>query len=229
MTKQDELKKLAAEKAVKFVESGMVLGLGTGSTTKFAILKIAELIKSGVLKNIVGIPSSVQTEKIAIENGVQLTTFEKHQAIDLTIDGADEVDPNLNLIKGGGGALLREKIIAQASKAVVIIVDENKLSESLGTKWHLPIEVIPFAERVEKKYLESINGKVKTRLNPDGSKFLTDEQNIILDANFGVIKDPAQLARRIESRAGIVEHGLFIDLATKVIAAGSSGIKTLTK
>ncbi len=229
MIEQDELKKLAAEEAVKFVKSGMVLGLGTGSTTKFAILKIAELIKSGELKNIVGIPSSVQTEKIAIKNGVELTTFEKHQAIDLTIDGADEVDPNLNLIKGGGGALLREKILAQASKQIIIIVDENKLSESLGTKWHVPIEVIPFAEEVEKKYLESINGKVKTRLNPDGSKFITDEQNIILDANFGVIKDPAQLARRIESRAGIVEHGLFIDLATKVIAAGSSGIKTITK
>ena len=229
MIEQDELKKLAAEEAVKSVKSGMVLGLGTGSTTKFAILKIAELIKSGDLKNIVGIPSSVQTEKIAIENGIVLTTFKAHQAIDLTIDGADEVDPNLNLIKGGGGALLREKIIAQASKAVLIIVDENKLSESLGTKWHVPIEVIPFAEEVEKRYLESLNSTVKTRVNSDGSKFITDEGNIILDANFGVIKDPAQLAKRIELRAGIVEHGLFINLVTKVIAAGSSGIKTITK
>ena len=229
MIEQDKLKKLAAEEAVKSVKSGMVLGLGTGSTTKFAILKIAELIKSGELKNIVGIPSSVQTEKLAIENGIELTTFEKHQVIDLTIDGADEVDPNLNLIKGGGGALLREKIIAQASKEVIIIVDENKLSESLGTKWHVPIEVIPFAEEVERKFLESINGKVKTRLNPDGSKFITDESNIILDANFGVIKDPTQLAKKIEQRAGVVEHGLFIDLATKVIAAGSDGIKTITK
>lgn len=229
MKRKDELKKLAAEEAVKSVKPGMVLGLGTGSTTKFAILKIAELLKTGELKNIISIPSSVQTEKLARENGIELTTFQTHQEIDLTIDGADEVDPNLNLIKGGGGALLREKIIAQASKDVIIIVDENKLSDSLGTKWHVPIEVIPFAEEVEKKYLQLIGSTVKTRVDDAGKKFITDEGNIILDANFGVIKDPANLAKKLESRAGIVEHGLFIDLARKVISANENGIKLFTK
>jgi len=229
MIEQDELKKLAAEEAVKSVKSGMVLGLGTGSTTKFAILKIAELLKSSKLKNIVGIPSSIQTEKLALENGIELVSFNELQEIDLTIDGADEVDPNLNLIKGGGGALLREKIIAQASKEVIIVVDENKLSDSLGTKWHVPIEIIPFAEEVERKYLESLNSKVTTRLNPDGTKFITDEKNIILDADFGVIQDPSSLAKKLESRAGIVEHGLFINLVSKVISANENGIKSFTK
>jgi ribose 5-phosphate isomerase A len=228
MTQQDELKKLAAEEAVKSVKSGMVLGLGTGSTTKFAILKIAELLKTGELKNIVGIPSSIQTEKLAREHGIDLVTFNEYQEIDLTIDGADEVDPNLNLIKGGGGALLREKIIAQASKSVIIVVDENKLSDSLGTKWHVPIEVVPFAEQVESKYLQSLGSTVKTRVDDSGNKFITDEGNIILDANFGVLQDPLSLARKLESRAGIVEHGLFIDLASKVISANENGVKSFT-
>ncbi len=223
------LKKIAAEKAVEFIESGMVVGLGTGSTAVFAVRKIGELLQSGELKNIVGIPSSTATEKEAMRNNVQLTTFDKTQYINITIDGADEVDTELNLIKGGGGALLREKILAQASNKNIIIVDESKLSAKLGTKWALPVEVIKFAAQVEKKYLESIGASVRLRIDEYGRTFITDEGNWILDADFGKIYNPTKLAMDLEARAGIVEHGLFIGTTFKVIAASNSGIKIISK
>ncbi len=223
------LKKIAAEKAVEFIESGMVVGLGTGSTAVFAVRKIGELLQSGELKNIVGIPSSTATEKEAMRNNVQLTTFDKTQYINITIDGADEVDTELNLIKGGGGALLREKILAQASNKNIIIVDESKLSTKLGTKWALPVEVIKFAAQVEKKYLESIGASVRLRIDEYGRTFITDEGNWILDADFGKIYNPTKLAMDLEARAGIVEHGLFIGTTFKVIAASNSGIKIISK
>ncbi|MCZ7602234.1 MAG: ribose 5-phosphate isomerase A [Melioribacteraceae bacterium] len=225
----EELKKQAAEKAVEQIQSGMVVGLGTGSTTTFAIQKIAELLKSGQLKNIVGIPTSKTTEELARSLNIPLTTFAKIQEIDLTIDGADEVDFDLNLIKGGGGALLREKVVAQASKKVIIIVDESKVSKHLGEKWHVPIEVLQFCVELEKKYLESIGARVKLRSGKDGNPFITDEGNYILDANFGVINSPQSLAGQLESRAGIVEHGLFIGLADEVIVAASNGTNSLKK
>jgi len=223
------LKKEAAEKAVEFVKSGMVIGLGTGSTAVFAVRKIGELLKSGELANIVGIPSSSATEVEAVKYEVPLTTFDETQSIDLTIDGADEVDSELNLIKGGGGALLREKIIAQASLQNIIIVDESKISSVLGTKWALPIEVIKFAVEVEMKYLIALGASVKYRLNGKYKPFVTDEGNWILDADFGKIEKPAELAVELESRAGIVEHGLFIGTTTKVIIASNDGVKILTK
>ena len=139
MKKQDELKKKAAHRAVEFVESGMVVGLGTGSTTAFAVIRIGERLKSGDLKNIVGIPTSIRTETLAGEWGIALCGLEDQPVIDVTIDGADEVDPDLNLIKGGGGALLREKVVAQASRQNIIIVDESKLSPRLGTRWALSL------------------------------------------------------------------------------------------
>ena len=159
----ERFKQQAAYEAVKQVTSGMVVGLGTGSTAKHAVIRIGELIRNGELKEIVGIPSSVQTEALAREAGIPLTTFDDHPRIDLTIDGADEVDPGLNLIKGGGGALLREKILAQASRRNIIIVDESKLSEQLGTLWSLPVEVIPFARRTEEGYLNSLGATPNLR------------------------------------------------------------------
>jgi len=222
------LKKAAAEKAVEFVKSGMVVGLGTGSTAVFAIRKIGELLKSGLLKDIAGIPTSNATELEAIQNEIPLTTFDKVQTIDLTIDGADEVDAGLNLIKGGGGALLREKIIAQASLQNIIVVDESKISSVLGTKWALPVEVIKFAVEVEKKFLMSLGASVKLRLDDEAKPFVTDEGNWILDANFGKIQKPYEIAAALESRAGIVEHGLFIGTTAKVVVASNNGIKILT-
>jgi len=222
------LKKLAAEKAVEFIESEMVVGLGTGSTAVFAVRKIGELLQNGGLKGIVGIPSSSATEKEARKYNVPLTTFNETQTIDLTIDGADEVDKELNLIKGGGGALLREKILAQSSLKNIIIVDESKLSSHLGNTWALPVEVIKFAAQVEKKFLESIGAAVKLRIDKQGNTFVTDEGNWILDADFGKIENPKKLSIQLEKRAGIVEHGLFIGTTDKVIVASNNGIKILS-
>lgn len=223
------LKQVAAEKAVEYVKDNMVLGLGTGSTTLFALKKIGALLKEGKLKNIKGIPTSVQTERAAIELNIPLSSLIEFPEVDLTIDGADEVDNNLNLIKGGGGALLREKIIAQASKMEIIIVDETKVSKHLGEKWAVPVEIIPFALGSIEYFLRELGAEIKIRVNEDNSPFLTDEKNLIIDAHFGIIKNPAELADKLNAKAGIVEHGLFIGLADKVISAADSGIKIFEK
>ena len=223
------LKQVAAEKAVEFVKNDMLLGLGTGSTTLFALKKISALLKEGKLKNIKGIPTSVQTERAAIELNIPLSSLIEFPEVDLTIDGADEVDHNLNLIKGGGGALLREKIIAQASKMEIIIVDETKMSSKLGKKWAVPVEVIPFALGSIEYFLRDLGAEIKIRVNEDNSPYLTDEKNLIIDANFGVIENPSELADKLNARAGIVEHGLFVGLAHKVISASDSGIKIFEK
>lgn len=228
MTPQDELKQQAAAFAVDFVESGMVVGLGTGSTTHFALLRLAELIRSGRLRGIVGIPSSLRTESAAREFGIPLTDFEAHPLIDITIDGADEVDPELNLIKGGGGALLREKVLAQATRRNVIIVDESKLAPRLGTKWALPIEVVPFARPSEERFLASMGAAVTLR-SKDGRPVTTDQGNLLLDAAFGPMENPAAIAEQLNGRAGIVEHGLFLGLTRDVIVAGTEGIRHLTR
>ena len=231
MTKNEDLstfKRNAAERAVERIQSGMVLGLGTGSTTRFALEFIGQGIKTGTLKDIVGIPSSLQTENQAKAFGIPLTTFDEHPEIDLTIDGADEVDPRLNLIKGGGGALLREKVLAQASRRNIIIVDESKLSPQLGTHWPVPVEVIPFAWKPEANYLTSLGAKVVLRKKAEDI-FTTDQENYILDCGFGPIQDLEELAAQLNRRAGIVEHGLFLDLATEVIVAGENGIRCLAR
>ena len=227
MNRMEEFKKQAAFKAVEQVASGMVVGLGTGSTAKYAVERIGALYQSSALKNIVGIPSSVQTENLAISVGIPLTTFDDHQVIDINIDGADEVDPQLNLIKGGGGALLREKVIAQASRRNVIIVDESKISDQLGTLWALPVEVVPFAGPSETRFLEELGAEVSIRKKNDGDFFKTDQNNLILDADFGPMADPASLAVKLDNRAGISGQGLFIGLTSKVIVAGKGGIREL--
>jgi ribose 5-phosphate isomerase A len=218
----DQLKKQAAEKAVEDIKDGMIVGLGSGSTVFYALEKISEKLKSGELKNIIGISSSTDTEKKAVQFGIPLTTFNDNPIIDLTIDGADEADPELNLIKGGGGALLREKIIAQASKKLIIIIDETKLSDKLGEKWAVPIEVLQFAMNSEKLFLESLGAKISLR-KKNGETFITDEGNIIIDANFGVIEDVKKLTDLINQRAGIVEHGIFAGMTDKIIYAGRNG------
>jgi len=229
MDNKDKLKRKSAEKAVEFIKSGMILGFGTGSTFNHVLYMLAEKLKSGELKNIVGISSSEKTQKLASELNIPTSTLDNFSRLDLTIDGADEVDKKLNLIKGGGGAHLREKIIAQASKKYIIIVDESKMSQSLGEKWAVPIEVIKMANKVEMEFLESLGAVVKQRLNSDGTNFITDEGNYIIDANFGVIKNPKKLAKQLAKRAGIVEHGLFIKMANFVIVAKESEIEVLEK
>lgn len=219
------LKKLAAEFAVSLLEPGMVIGLGTGSTSKYAVEKIGKEISAGHLSGIVGIPSSVSTEKIARKAGISLSNFAANPVIDVNIDGADEADYELNLIKGGGGALLREKIVAEASQRNIIIIDESKLSDKVGAKWHLPIEVIPFAKDVVVNFLTELGGTPVLRLDTDGKPYETDNYNYILDTNFGVIEKPEELAAELKSKAGIVENGLFYQLATDLVIASAQGIR----
>lgn len=227
--KQDELKQRAAHRAVEFIESGMVVGLGTGSTTEFAVRRVAERLKSGDLKDIIGIPTSIRTQKLAGELNIPLCGLDDQPDIDVTIDGADEVDPDLNLIKGGGGALLREKVVAQASRRNIIIVDESKLSPCLGTHWALPIEVIPFAVKTEENFIKSLGASVTLRTEKEGQPYKTDQNNFILDANLGEMADPNAIAARLNARAGIVEHGLFLGLASDVIVAAENGIRHLKR
>lgn len=223
-------KKLAAEYAVdKFVSSNMILGLGTGSTAIFALNRIAERLENGEIENVTGIPSSRKTEEISKKLGIPITTLNEHKNIDVTIDGADEVDPDMNLIKGGGGALLREKIIAQASEKEVIIVDESKLSSKLGANWPVPIEVIPFGWKSHADFFSINAGTPFLRLTDSGEPFTTDHGNYIVDVNFGIIEDVASLSKLLESRVGIVEHGLFINLATDLVVANEQGIRHTTK
>ena len=224
-----QLKQQAAERVVEFVEPGMIVGLGHGSTAAFAVHRIAQLLRGGQLWDILGVPCSLHVEAEAQRLGIPLTTLDEHPVVDLTIDGADEVDPELNLIKGGGGALLREKIVAQASRREIIVVDESKLSPALGTHWPVPVEVAPFGWRSQAAYLESLGARPVLRQNSDGTAFKTDQGNLILDCHFGPIQDPARLAARMGQRAGIVEHGLFLGLATDVIVASDQGIRHLKR
>lgn len=222
-----QLKRQAAAFAAEFVESGMVVGLGHGSTAIIAIEIIARKLEDGLLKDIIGVPCSLQAEEEARKYQVPIVTLEERPVIDLTIDGADEVDPKLNMIKGGGGALLREKIVAQASRREVIVVDESKQVKVLGEQRAVPVEVLPFGWRTQTAYLKSLGARVTARRNSNGSFFITDQGNLILDCHFGPIADYRRLAVQLQERAGIVEHGLFLGMATDVIIAGSDGIRHL--
>lgn len=221
-------KRAAAARALEFVEDGMKLGLGTGSTAKWFVDLLAGRMRAEGLQ-ITGVPTSSRTKAQAESLGIPLATLDEAGWLDLTIDGADEFDADMNLIKGGGGALLREKIVAQASRREIIVVDESKLSPALGTHWPVPVEVVPFGWRTQAAYLESLGGQPTPRLGDDGTPFKTDQGNLILDCRFEPISDPAQLAARLDERAGIVEHGLFLGLATDVIVAGAEGVRHLRR
>jgi ribose 5-phosphate isomerase A len=222
-----ELKRQAAEYAVRYVESGMAVGLGTGSTAIFAVRYIGELLRTGTLNNIVAFATSKVTAQEAVRLNIPMLPDDLPRSLDVTIDGADEVDPQLNLIKGGGGALLREKLVAQNTAREIIVVDDSKLSPRLGTRHVLPVEVLPFGWRAVAHYLETLGAKYVVRQGADGSEYRTDQGNMILDCNFGPIANPAQLADQLNRRAGIVEHGLFIGLTHLLVASGPSGIREI--
>jgi ribose 5-phosphate isomerase A len=226
---QVAFKRAAAVRAVEFVQSGMKLGLGTGSTAIYATRRIGEMLDSGELRDIVAFATSKGTLAEAIRLGIPMLPDDLPCDLDLTIDGADEVDPELNVIKGGGGALLREKIVAQVSRRVVIVVDDTKPSPRLGTHWPVPVEVIPFGWRSQARFLESLGARYTTRQQRDGSQFVTDSGNMILDCHFGPIADVRGLAAALGARAGIVEHGLFIGLTTDLIVAGAGGIQVTAR
>src|SRR5579863_731792 len=206
----DQEKEAAARASLKFVKDGQVLGLGTGSTAAYFIQLLGEQVKKGL--RIRGIPSSDRSREQAAGLGIPLTTLDECQQIDVTVDGADEVDAELRLIKGGGGALLREKIVASATKQLVIVADATKRVPVLG-RFPLPVEVIKFAQAVVMKKIEALGAKVALRLATDGKAYLTDENNHILDCRFGEIPDADGLARELSDMPGVVEHGLFIGMA----------------
>ena len=224
MTATERHKQAAAERAVEFVASGMKVGLGSGSTAGFAIRRIGALLRDGFLRDLLGVPTSAAAEAEARRLEIPIAEPGWQGAIDLTIDGADEVDPALDLIKGGGGALLREKIVAQASRREIIVADQAKLSPSLGTRRAVPVEVLAFGWRSQARYLESLGARVSVRSRPDGTPFATDQGNLILDCAFGPIPQSSELAAELGARAGILEHGLFLGLATDLIVAGDAGI-----
>ena len=216
MSSVAELKLQAARHALEFVESGTVVGLGGGSTAALFVQELGRALQTGRFTDILGVPTALEVGALATEVGIPLTGLEDHQ----TIDGADEVDPSLNLIKGGGGFLTREKIVAQASRRLVIIADYTKLSPQLGVRWHVPLEVMEFGFEAHRSFLLDHGAKTTVRRrNADGTPFRTDQGNYILDADFGPIDDPFRLADLLSARAGVVEHGLFLNLATDLLVA----------
>jgi ribose 5-phosphate isomerase A len=220
----DQEKEAAARASLRFVKDGQIVGLGTGSTAAYFIQLLGEEVKRGL--KIRGIPTSDRSREQAANLGIPLTTLDEFQQIDVTVDGADEVDPQLRMIKGGGGALLREKIVASATRQVVIVVDATKRVPVLG-RFPLPVEVIKFAEAVVAKKITALGAEVELRRGADGKSFLTDENNHILDCRFGQIPDADGLARQLSDMPGIVEHGLFIGMANVVLVANGGEIVEL--
>lgn len=212
-------KQLAGERAVERVAAGMVVGLGTGSTAYFAIRKLGERVRGGL--RVRGVPTSEQSRDQALEEGIPLVSLDDVDRVDLTIDGADEVDPAFNLTKGGGGALLREKIVASATVQEIIVVDESKLRPRLGD-FPLPVEVVPFAAAHVSRRLEALGCTASLR-QADGRAFVTDNGNHICDCRFGRIDDPADLEARVESVCGVVTCGLFVGLAHRIVIGRSDG------
>lgn len=218
-------KQEAGEYAVRFVESGMAVGLGTGSTAIHTTHHLGLLLQRRQLHDVVAFATSQAIKEEAMRLGIPLLPDDLPRSLDVTIDGADEVDPQLNVIKGGGGAHLREKIVAQASRRFVIVVDDSKLSSRLGTLWAVPVEVLPYGWRAQAMFLESLGARVRRRLRDDGSPFVTDNGNWVLDCAFGPMPDPHLLAAKMAARAGILEHGLFLDMATDLVVAGPGGVR----
>jgi ribose 5-phosphate isomerase A len=223
-----QFKEAAAESAAELVQSGMVVGLGSGSTSALAVAAIGRRVKNGL--RIIGIPTSEQTAGQARELGIPLSSLGEHAQIDLTIDGADEVElGTLNLIKGRGGALLREKIVASATVQLVIIVDETKLVRQLGAHERVPVEVVPFGWQATAARVRKLGSDPNLRLRPDGQTYTTDGGHYILDCRFGPIQSPASLQSQLDAIVGLVEHGLFVGLTSQVVVGGPAGIRTLSR
>jgi ribose 5-phosphate isomerase A len=217
-------KQRAAEAAMSFVKSGMVVGLGTGSTADFFLVALANAIKSGKLGGIRGIPTSKQSERRAQELGIPLTTLVECSKADVDIDGADEIAPNLDLIKGLGGAMLREKIVAQNSKEVIIIADAAKRVDWLGSKSPLPVEVALFEHECHVPFMKSLGAAPTLRRTADGKTFITDNGNCIYDCRFGPIEDPRRLESALLDRAGIVDCGFFLGMASLALIADDTRV-----
>lgn len=228
----DELKQQAAARALDFVQNGMKLGLGTGSTARHFVELLGGRVRDGL--DVIAVPTSEATRDDAIRCGIRLTTLDEINRLDLTVDGADEIDPSLNLIKGGGGALLREKIVAAASDRMIVIADDSKWVEALG-RFPLPIEVIPFGlgatqRAIGKAFADcGVSGQMVVRKGRGGHVFVTDGGHWIVDAHLGRIADAPGLAESLNSIPGVVEHGLFIGLASTAMLAGPQGVRVVER
>jgi ribose 5-phosphate isomerase A len=226
---QDRWKQAAAEAAVKLVEDGMVLGLGSGSTAAFFVAALAQRMSDERLQ-VVGIPTSLHTEQQARGLNIPISTLADHSQIDLTVDGADEIVPgSLCLIKGHGGALLREKIVASASKRMAVVGDTTKIVDRLGSLVSVPVEIVPFGWESTQRKLEALGARPSLRVRGDGQPYLTDGGHYILNCAFGPIDNPRDIADRLDHVVGVVEHGLFIDFGTEALVAGPDGVKLLQK
>jgi ribose 5-phosphate isomerase A len=224
---QEQQKRLAAAKSLEYIEDGMLFGLGTGSTIAHLIPMLGERVRAGL--RIRAVPTSVRSSEAARAEGIEvIDDFDGGERIALTIDGADEADPQLNLTKGGGGALLREKIVASCSDRMIVVADANKLVATLG-KFPLPVEVIKLGWLNVARRLDELGGAPVRRQKADGSPYLTDENNYILDCHFGTIPDPPALASTIDGICGVVEHGLFIDIADFVIVGAEGGARVVER
>lgn len=212
-------KKLTGEKAADFITDGMMIGLGTGSTAYYAIKKVGEMVRNGL--NVKAVPTSKETADLAAEEGIELIELSAVEKLDITIDGADEVDPDFNLIKGGGGALLREKIVAAATERLIIIVDESKLVNKLGD-FLLPVEVTPFNWEYTQKMINKMGATSEIR-KKDGEIFVTDNDNYILDCDFGKIENPEKLTIDLNTIPGVVENGIFANMAEIVVVGYNDG------
>lgn len=226
---QNEWKKAAAEAAARLVQPGMVVGLGSGSTAAYFVIALAQRMARDGLR-IVGIPTSEKTAELARSLKIPLTNFAEHLSIDLTVDGADEIEPRtLALIKGHGGALLREKIVASASRRMVVVGDDTKIVARLGERESVPVEVVPFGREVTQTVLQKMGARTQLRDGSDGQPFITDGGNCIVDCTFPPIENPAELGRRLDQVVGVVEHGLFVGIASQAFIGGREGVQILEK
>ena len=228
LTWVEDAKRRAAEEAVKHVEDGQVIGLGSGSTAAYAIRLLGEKLRRGELRDILGIPTSLQAASEAVEAGIPLTTLEEHPIVDVSIDGADQLDARLNLIKGGGGALLREKIVASCSKLYIIVADERKLARRLGENCPIPLEVHPMAVKPITMRLEELGARASLRMaRGKVGPVVTDNGNLIIDADFGPVENPEELDRRLRMIPGVLETGLFLGYADLAYIGTRSGLRRI--
>lgn len=227
MTTAEQYKQLAAEAALDLLQPGMRIGLGTGSTANYFVRGLGQRLADGRLHDIAGVPTSVITATLAREVGVPLITLDEYPTLDMAFDGADEIDPQLNLIKGLGAAMLREKIVEAAARRFVVFADSSKLVSQLGTRTFVPVEVIAFGASPAMQRLAALGARVVVRRDAHGEAVRTDEGNLVLDCHFGLIPDPVALATAISLIPATVEHGLFIGMAESAIVAGASGIQVI--
>ena len=227
MADRERMKQLACQRAAQEVQDGMVLGLGTGSTVYYFLHELGRMVREGM--RLTGVPTSVQTAQLATQLAIPLTTLDDQPHLDLAVDGADEVDDHLNLVKGAGGALLREKIVAASAARFLVVVDDGKLVTQLGARYPLPVEVVPFGHTPAIRAVEGLGARVTLRRGTDGQPWISDNGNYILDCRFGPIADPVALQKELLAIPAVVESGLFLNMTDTVIVGHAEGVRLLSR